>query len=46
MGEEEHMNACFSHFIVFADEFSLLDRKDMKPILSLVDQILEQNPRM
>ncbi|KAI8909079.1 Mob1/phocein [Gorgonomyces haynaldii] len=46
MGEESHMNTCFSHFIVFCDEYDLLDPKDTKILSPLMRQVLERNPRI
>ncbi|KAI9209897.1 cytokinesis-related protein [Polychytrium aggregatum] len=39
-----HFNTCFKHFILFVNEFDLVDQKELVPLMSIVDQILQQNP--
>lgn len=37
LNEEPHFNSLFAHFISFAREFDLLDRKDVQPLNELID---------
>ncbi|KAL1923929.1 uncharacterized protein VTP21DRAFT_6964 [Calcarisporiella thermophila] len=37
--EEAHFNSLFAHFISFAREFNLLDRKEMAPLQELIDHL-------
>jgi MOB kinase activator 1 len=40
--EEGHFNSLFAHFISFAKEFDLLDKKEMQPLQELID-VMERN---
>ncbi|CEP19552.1 hypothetical protein [Parasitella parasitica] len=37
LNEEPHFNSLFAHFISFAREFDLLDRKDVQPLNELIE---------
>lgn len=37
LNEEPHFNSLFAHFISFAREFGLLDKKEIQPLQELVD---------
>ncbi|KAF1797057.1 Mob1/phocein [Mucor lusitanicus] len=37
LNEEPHFNSLFAHFISFAREFDLLDRKEIQPLNELID---------
>ncbi|KAI8875088.1 Mob1/phocein [Backusella circina FSU 941] len=39
--EEPHFNSLFAHFISFAREFDLLEKKEMQPLGELVDVMLK-----
>ncbi|KAI8821068.1 Mob1/phocein [Fimicolochytrium jonesii] len=45
VGEDRHLNTCFKHFILFVTEYDLIDSKELQPLQSIANQILEQNPR-
>ncbi|KAJ3024149.1 hypothetical protein HKX48_005549 [Thoreauomyces humboldtii] len=45
VGEDRHLNTCFKHFILFVTEFDLVDSRELQPLASIVQQILEQNPK-
>jgi hypothetical protein len=40
--EEGHFNSLFAHFISFAKEFDLLDKKETQPLQELID-VMERN---
>lgn len=40
--EEGHFNSLFAHFISFAKEFDLLDKKETAPLQELID-VMERN---
>jgi hypothetical protein len=37
LNEEPHFNSLFAHFISFAKEFDLLEKKELQPLSELVD---------
>lgn len=39
---EAHWNSFFAHFISFVKEFSLIDRKEMEPLLPLIENFEQQ----
>lgn len=39
---EAHWNSFFAHYISFCKEFNLLDRKEMAPLLPLIDNLEQQ----
>lgn len=39
--EEPHLNSLFAHFISFAKEFDLLDKKEIQPLQDLVDAMVD-----
>ncbi|KAF7722627.1 Maintenance of ploidy protein mob2 [Apophysomyces ossiformis] len=39
--EEPHFNSLFAHFISFAREFDLLDKKEMQPLQELIDIMIK-----
>lgn len=39
---EAHWNSFFAHFVSFCKEFNLLDRKEMAPLLPLVESLEQQ----
>lgn len=34
MGAEAHVNTCYKHFYYFVTEFSLIDHKELEPLVS------------
>ena len=36
---EPHLNTCFRHFILFVQEFDLVDEKESAPMKELIDRI-------
>ncbi|KAI8374896.1 Mob1/phocein [Blakeslea trispora] len=40
--EEPHLNSLFAHFISFAREFDLLNRKEIHPLQELIDIMTQQ----
>ncbi|TPX67715.1 hypothetical protein SpCBS45565_g03603 [Spizellomyces sp. 'palustris'] len=45
MSAEGHLNTLFAHFICFAREFDLLDKKELTPLIDFVVE-LEQSQRI
>lgn len=41
LNEEPHFNSLFAHFISFAREFDLLDKKEMQPLSELIDIMMK-----
>ncbi|KAJ1566318.1 Mitotic exit network component [Cladochytrium tenue] len=41
LGVDAHLNTSFRHFVLFVDEFHLVDRKEMAPLEDLVATILD-----
>jgi hypothetical protein len=39
--EEPHLNSLFAHFISFAKEFDLLDKKELIPLQELIDIMIK-----
>ena len=39
---EAHWNSLFAHFISFSKEFNIIDRKDMAPLLPLIENFEQQ----
>jgi hypothetical protein len=39
--EEPHFNSLFAHFMSFAREFDLLDKKEIQPLGELIDVMLK-----
>jgi len=39
---EAHLNSFFAHFIMFSREFELLDKRDLEPLLSLIESFDEK----
>eukprot|EP00897_Mesotaenium_endlicherianum_P006663 jgi/Mesen1/6024/ME000306S05285 len=37
--EEAHLNTCFKHFILYTQEFSLVDHKELAPLEDLIESI-------
>lgn len=37
--EEAHLNTSFKHFILFVQEFSLIDSKELQPLQELIDKL-------
>ncbi|RLM93047.1 hypothetical protein C2845_PM08G10270 [Panicum miliaceum] len=35
--EEAHLNTCFKHFILFTNEFGLIDKKELAPLQELIE---------
>lgn len=35
MGAEAHVNTCYKHFYYFVTEFSLIDHKELEPLVSV-----------
>ncbi|RLM60280.1 mps one binder kinase activator-like protein [Panicum miliaceum] len=38
--EEAHLNTCFKHFILFTNEFGLIDKKGLAPLQELIESII------
>ncbi|CAD6202194.1 unnamed protein product [Miscanthus lutarioriparius] len=38
--EEAHLNTCFKHFILFTNEFGLIDKKELAPLQELIESII------
>ncbi|KAG2581809.1 hypothetical protein PVAP13_6KG065800 [Panicum virgatum] len=38
--EEAHLNTCFKHFILFTNEFGLVDKKELAPLQELIESII------
>jgi len=34
--QEPHINTCYKHFYYFVNEFDLIDRKELEPLVSTV----------
>jgi len=43
LGEEAHLNTCFKHFLLFALEFDLVDKKEMAPLAKLIEQFEQRS---
>ncbi|KAI8992440.1 Mob1/phocein [Pilobolus umbonatus] len=41
LNEESHFNSLFAHFISFAREFDLLEKKDIQPLIELIDVMIK-----
>ncbi|KAG2204579.1 Mob1/phocein [Mucor mucedo] len=41
LNEEPHFNSLFAHFISFAREFDLLEKKEVQPLAELIDSMLK-----
>lgn len=41
LGLQPHLNTSLQHFVLFANEFSLVDPKDMLPLKELIDILLK-----
>ncbi|KAI7902824.1 Mob1/phocein [Cokeromyces recurvatus] len=41
LNEDPHFNSLFAHFISFAREFDLLDKKEVQPLSELIDIMLK-----
>lgn len=41
LNEEPHFNSLFAHFISFAREFNLLDKKEMQSLSELIDIMMK-----
>lgn len=39
IGESQHLNTCFKHFVVFIDEFKLVDEQEQKPLAHIIEQL-------
>ncbi|EPB89058.1 maintenance-ploidy protein MOB1 (MPS1 binder 1) [Mucor circinelloides 1006PhL] len=39
--EEPHLNSLFAHFISFAKEFDLLEKKEIQPLQELIDVMMK-----
>jgi MOB kinase activator 1 len=42
LGNQAVLNTSFKHFLFVADEFHLIDRDQLDPLIDLVDEILRQ----
>eukprot|EP01137_Pigoraptor_chileana_P002961 Opistho-2@42492 len=42
--EEKHLNSCFKHFILFVEEFSLIDKKELAPLASIISKLNLPSP--
>uniref|UniRef100_A0A7N0UNI1 MOB kinase activator-like 1A n=1 Tax=Kalanchoe fedtschenkoi TaxID=63787 RepID=A0A7N0UNI1_KALFE len=40
LNEEAHLNTCFKHFVLFTNEFRLIEKEELAPLRDLVDSIL------
>jgi hypothetical protein len=43
LNEEPHFNSLFAHFISFAKEFDLLERKELQPLSELIEVMLKND---
>jgi len=41
-GSEAHLNSCFKHFVIFSNQFGLLDERNFDPLKSLVIRIIKE----
>lgn len=41
LGEQEHLNTCFKHFMYFCEEFDIIDKAEQKPLENIIEQILK-----
>jgi MOB kinase activator 1 len=42
LGEEAHLNTSFRHFILFVQEFGLVEKKELAPLQELIDALLSK----
>ncbi|KAK9479278.1 Mob1/phocein [Lipomyces japonicus] len=45
LGMQPHLNTSLKHFVFFAKEFDLIDRKDFGPLNELIDTILQEGKK-
>eukprot|EP00656_Telonema_subtile_P041282 TRINITY_DN463_c0_g3_i1.p1 TRINITY_DN463_c0_g3~~TRINITY_DN463_c0_g3_i1.p1 ORF type:complete len:222 (-),score=67.38 TRINITY_DN463_c0_g3_i1:120-785(-) len=43
IGADAHINTCFKHFILFANEFNLIAEKELKPLEELIHNLLSNH---
>jgi hypothetical protein len=43
LGEEAHLNTSFKHFIMFVQEFELIEKKELAPLQELIDVLLAKD---
>jgi MOB kinase activator 1 len=43
LGEEAHLNTSFKHFILFVNEFQLIDKKELAPLEELIKILVESD---
>eukprot|EP00299_Pterocystis_sp_00344_P007762 c2666_g1_i2.p1 GENE.c2666_g1_i2~~c2666_g1_i2.p1 ORF type:complete len:128 (+),score=26.67 c2666_g1_i2:350-733(+) len=39
LGAEAHLNTCFKHFVFFVQEFALVDKNELAPLQTLIDDL-------
>jgi len=40
LGTDKHINTCLKHFYLFSEEFSLIEKKELVPLQTLIDNLL------
>eukprot|EP00475_Leptophrys_vorax_P035882 TRINITY_DN5973_c0_g2_i6.p1 TRINITY_DN5973_c0_g2~~TRINITY_DN5973_c0_g2_i6.p1 ORF type:complete len:162 (-),score=45.09 TRINITY_DN5973_c0_g2_i6:432-917(-) len=43
LGAEAHLNTCFKHFILFVEEFDLIEDKEQAPLDEVIQKLLEKD---
>ncbi|KAI3641098.1 hypothetical protein MIR68_000877 [Amoeboaphelidium protococcarum] len=43
IGETAHLNTCFKHFLMFCQEFNLVDDQEQKPLVHIIEQLSKKN---
>ena len=41
MGAEAHINACYKHFFYFTKYFSLVDKRELEPLVMICNDVLK-----
>jgi MOB kinase activator 1 len=43
LGAEAHLNSCFKHFILFVEEFDLIEDKELAPLEEVIQKLLNKD---
>ncbi|XP_065178783.1 MOB kinase activator 1A-like [Sycon ciliatum] len=43
LGEEAHLNTSFKHYILFVQEFNLIDKRELQPLAELIEKLTGKN---
>eukprot|EP00158_Paraphelidium_tribonemae_P004686 Partr_v1_DN26910_c0_g1_i1_m7157 putative MOB kinase activator len=43
IGEQQHLNTCFKHFIYFVEEYELVDKQEQRPLAQIIEQLLNNH---